>query len=62
MTVNQQKYLKKLCTRDKQVSEVGKHATSTFKNDAHFTYLLQNSWKKDTLRFPKGTITSINFT
>ena len=34
--MDQQKYLRQLCTRNKQVSELGKHGTLTFKDDETF--------------------------
>ena len=31
--MDEQKYLRQLCTRNKQVSELGKHRTLTFKDE-----------------------------
>ena len=31
--MDEQKYLRQLCTRNKQVSELGKHGTLTFKDE-----------------------------
>ena len=49
--MDQQKYLRQLCTRNKQVSGLGKHGTLTFKDDETFYFTLS-----------KGTIISLNFT
>ena len=51
--MDQHKYLRQLCTRNKQVSELGKHETLTFKNDETFYLIALRFLEKDTLLFPK---------
>ena len=47
--MDEQKYLRKLCTRNKQVSELGKHGTLTFKDDETFYLIALRFLEKEIL-------------
>ena len=47
--MDQHKYLRQLCTRNKQVSELGKHETLTFKDDETFYLIALRFLEKEIL-------------